>query len=1347
MSAVALSEQQRVAVEARGEVVVAAGAGTGKTTLVIERVRSALELGTAPERVLVVTYTEAAARELALRLERALPAGTGAPRPQVGTIHALAARLLREYASEAGLPCGAARARRGRGARALRGGVRRRDRARAPRRRLRGARPARRVRRRWLARADPQPRRAPARRRRAGALLPPAHAAPASGALHEARGRRGEARGRRPPAAYTPHLPPPQTGPTLLAPLREAAQRASAALAGDDRPQAASDLRRLARIDALLAGTPADRELLALAAPKSEAAGEVAELLATAQLEARARLEHEVGVAVATLLAHYREAYRARKEAELALDFDDLQERACELLERPEIGDEVRERFDLVLVDEFQDTNGLQCRLLDALVGPDCQRVFVGDACQSIYRFRYADVELFRARGEAAALRLPLTGSYRSRPELLAVIGHVFGQRFDERDFEPPHALRTVEPIAEPAIELHLVASGEGSARAAPAREVEANALARRLRELVDGGVPPGGIAVLLRSARDASTYAAALERVGLVARSQLGRGFYRSQQVRDLCAYLALLRNRFDDHALLVVLASPLVGVSNDGLSALRNAAQRALYWPIELGQLEGLPERDRALVDRFKELYDGLVRASGELGLAALLERIVAEHDYDLACLTAPDGERRFGNARKLVRAARAYERERGPDLAGFVEQMRLCDARDLSEADAPPGGGEEAVALMTIHAAKGLEFPVVCVPDLSRSTPGETGAVAVGPDGEVGLRLRDARGKLLDGPVYARLAASGRAAEEAEGDRVAYVAWTRARDRLLLGGWLGGRRGELQRALGQLGIVGAALEPGLTDVDVAGTQVRVHVHTADDVQTAAAVPAPPAEEPELPPEGQLSLFDIAPVVAPSADRPVLPEPLAVLPAAAPARAALALLQRARPARSLWLLLLRRARGRAALAAHRGRSAAGRAARRRRASRGRRGRRARLRRPRLPDDRAAVANLVAAWERSSLSARMRAAGTIEHELPFAFCEDDVVLRGSLDICVRDAEGALLVADLKTTALGGRDARGRSRERVRVATCDLRARRPADGSACVRDRVLLPRAPGGDCQPRVRADGRRLAGGRGARRDRQAAQLDLHCARRGTLRDLPGARPPVPGAGLARVSRGHARPRRPSAVCARSSAVCAASIPMRVPRSTSRRRGSCSWRRSSRHSARTSGSTWSRPSCSAAIPARRPSRTPSEGEIAKAIFQTGFHNQKARSLRGAALAVLERHDGKVPRRTDQLVQLPGVGRKTAAVVSGNAYGRREGIAVDTHVGRLSRRLGLSVETDPVRVERDLMAIVPRSAWIEWSHLLIWHGRAVCISRAPRCPECVLLDLCPEGQARVGHPARSRPTP
>ena len=136
------------AVEARGEIVVAAGAGTGKTTLVIERVRAALESGTAPERVLVVTYTEAAARELAVRLERALPAGVEAARPQVGTIHALAARLLREYAAEAGLP---AEVRVLDEAEALvlsEAAFARCDRARAPRRGVRAARPARRVRRR-----------------------------------------------------------------------------------------------------------------------------------------------------------------------------------------------------------------------------------------------------------------------------------------------------------------------------------------------------------------------------------------------------------------------------------------------------------------------------------------------------------------------------------------------------------------------------------------------------------------------------------------------------------------------------------------------------------------------------------------------------------------------------------------------------------------------------------------------------------------------------------------------------------------------------------------------------------------------------------------------------------------------------------------------------------------------------------------------------------------------------------------------------------------------------------------------------------------------------------------------
>jgi endonuclease-3 len=144
------------------------------------------------------------------------------------------------------------------------------------------------------------------------------------------------------------------------------------------------------------------------------------------------------------------------------------------------------------------------------------------------------------------------------------------------------------------------------------------------------------------------------------------------------------------------------------------------------------------------------------------------------------------------------------------------------------------------------------------------------------------------------------------------------------------------------------------------------------------------------------------------------------------------------------------------------------------------------------------------------------------------------------------------------------------------------------------------------------------------------------------------------------------------------------------------------------------------------------------EAEVAQVIFATGFHNQKARSIIGAARAVLASHRGRVPRTVEALVKLPGVGRKTAAVVSGNAFGRNQGIAVDTHAGRLARRLGFTVETDPDRVERELLELVPRSRRTLFTHLMIYHGRAVCTARSPRHLDCVLLDLCPTGLSETG---------
>jgi endonuclease-3 len=134
--------------------------------------------------------------------------------------------------------------------------------------------------------------------------------------------------------------------------------------------------------------------------------------------------------------------------------------------------------------------------------------------------------------------------------------------------------------------------------------------------------------------------------------------------------------------------------------------------------------------------------------------------------------------------------------------------------------------------------------------------------------------------------------------------------------------------------------------------------------------------------------------------------------------------------------------------------------------------------------------------------------------------------------------------------------------------------------------------------------------------------------------------------------------------------------------------------------------------------------------ELERDIFATGFYRQKAKSLRGTMQMLLDDFDGRVPRTVDELVRLPGVARKTANVVS-SELGNPQGIVVDTHVRRLSQRLGFTRAEDPVKIERDLIKLVPRDDWGRFPHLLIWHGRRVCIARSPRCEDCVVNDLCP----------------
>jgi endonuclease-3 len=148
--------------------------------------------------------------------------------------------------------------------------------------------------------------------------------------------------------------------------------------------------------------------------------------------------------------------------------------------------------------------------------------------------------------------------------------------------------------------------------------------------------------------------------------------------------------------------------------------------------------------------------------------------------------------------------------------------------------------------------------------------------------------------------------------------------------------------------------------------------------------------------------------------------------------------------------------------------------------------------------------------------------------------------------------------------------------------------------------------------------------------------------------------------------------------------------------------------------------------------------------ELENDIRPTGFFRQKTKSIRGTMKMLIEEFDGEVPRTLDELTRLPGVARKTANVVA-SELGDTQGIVVDTHVRRLSQRLGLTRQDDPVKIERDLQRLVPREYWGVFPHLLIWHGRRVCIARRPRCEECVLSDLCPSSRVEPERPSTRRP--
>jgi ATP-dependent exoDNAse (exonuclease V) beta subunit len=840
-------EQLDAIARRRGELLLAAGAGSGKTSVLVERfVRTVLEDGVEVTAILAITFTDKAAAELRdrirerLRDEGADEAARATEGAFISTIHGFCARFLRGHALLAGLD------------------------------------PL------FTVLDEPEAQRLAATAfddaldslTRDGGEAVELVASYGQGPLRGAiLGTYAQLRSQGASEPKLPRLPPAPSLPDAATRLRDAAQGAARELAAIAQPgarvvQALERLERCAEAISKSAAAPpwpAALDELDLPPGNGAALGSDACVAYSEALAGfRRACEHAHAVrahaVLDSLLDRFGQRYAQLKRRASGLDFEDLELMTRDLLvAHDELRERYRSRFEAIMVDELQDTNAVQLELIESLAH---ENLFtVGDAQQSIYGFRNADVELFERRGErlqAAGAKAMLQTNFRSRSEILEVVNGAFETELGER-FMRLRAGRLLPAAEDPRVELLIAEKGADWAiegLAAPWRRAEARALAQRVGELLQMGCARArDIVVLTRASTDLRAYERALEERGIPTYLIGGRGYWSHPQVLDLVAYLRALANPRDEEALLTVLASPLLGVSLDALVVLADAARatgRDPWWVLQepSGRLDELAGDERELLTEFAQWFGGERHISMRAGIEELIERVLTITGYDLEILAMPGGERRLANVRKLMRLGREFESRSGADLRGFLELARgraggwVADPR---EGEAPvEGDALDAVRLMTIHRAKGLEFETVCVADLGRSPWRRSPLLRLARDGRIGLRLgRPGTGKTVATLDYNALAEEQLRREEDEERRLFYVAMTRAKERLILSGaarldaWPG------NGAAGPIGWIARDVVPdiadhleqgsGLTDSGVAWRLVRpadVSLHAGEAI-----------------------------------------------------------------------------------------------------------------------------------------------------------------------------------------------------------------------------------------------------------------------------------------------------------------------------------------------------------------------------------------------------------------------------------------------------------------------------------------------------------------------------------
>ncbi|WP_435006345.1 UvrD-helicase domain-containing protein [Tundrisphaera lichenicola] len=527
------------------------------------------------------------------------------------------------------------------------------------------------------------------------------------------------------------------------------------------------------------------------------------------------------GLHFARLALHARQKYEEAKRSRGGIDNDDLLLLTRDLLVNgpSSVRLSLSESFDLILVDEFQDTDPVQSEILEILAGPgikDGRLFLVGDFKQSIYRFRGARPELFRDFRERfpADGRLNLTENFRSVPAILDFVNALFAESFPEVG----EALRaggdaTSDPDDWPAVAMIWGQTSDDHPTpekldADQRRKEEARRIARyvgaRLREgwIIRDKVShqrrtatQGDVTFLFRSLSDAAAYESALVAEGLDYHVVGGSGFFAQQEVLDVINVLTAIEDPLDSVSMVGALRSPFFSISDDALYWIATEVLGSPYIGLERASgswLDRLHEADRPRVVRARRQLAEWRADKDRLPIAVLVDRILHESGYEAALIGEFLGDRKRANARKLVRMARRFDESGGFTLADFVQRLR-ADLREATKETQAATTDEQGqvIRLMSIHQSKGLEFPIVVVPDLDRKRPGELKRVAfdakLGPvvnpvvdsspvaEGEVAEA-----GNSLGWTVYRH---QERTEDEAEALRLLYVATTRARDSLIL------------------------------------------------------------------------------------------------------------------------------------------------------------------------------------------------------------------------------------------------------------------------------------------------------------------------------------------------------------------------------------------------------------------------------------------------------------------------------------------------------------------------------------------------------------------------------------